>query len=216
MSFRLYVFDLDGTLVDSRRDLADAANALLAECGGHPLPEARVGRMVGEGAAVLVGRVFDAAGLRQPSDALERFLALYDDRLLNHTRAYDGIERALTALGARAPLAVLTNKPAAAARRVLDGLGLARFFEAGSIIGGDGPFPRKPDPTALQYLASAAGAAGDATLMVGDSFIDWQTATRAPAAICLARYGFGFDGFPAAQLREGDRVIDSPVDLLSL
>src|SRR5207249_854872 len=191
--FRLYVFDLDGTLVDSRRDLADAANALLEQCGGTPLAEERIGRMVGEGAAVLVSRVFAAAATDRPADALPRFLALYDARLLNHTRAYDGIEQTLSALQARAALAVLTNKPIAATRRILDGLGLARFFGADRIIGGDTPFGRKPEPAGLLHLAAAAAVPIASTLLVGDSLIDWETANRAASDVCLARYGFGFD-----------------------
>jgi len=211
----LYVFDLDGTLVDSRRDLADSANALLEECGGAPLPEERIGRMVGDGAAVLVSRVFAAAGLPLPSDALPRFLAFYDRRLLDHTRPYAGMIETLDALRARAPMAVLTNKPLAATRRILDGLGLATFF-GDAVIGGDGPLPRKPEPAGLQHLAWAAGVAVGSTLLVGDSIIDWETARRASARICLARYGFGFDGFPMLQIRADDWLIDSPSELIQL
>ena len=213
---RLFVFDLDGTLVDSRRDLAEAANELLEQCGGAPLPEERVGRMVGEGAAVLVARVFQARGIDPPPDALPRFLAIYDGRLLNHTRAYEGMHDTLTSLSERAPLGVLTNKPLAATRRILGGLDLARFFDADAVVGGDGPFARKPDPSGLQQLAARADVPMASTLLVGDSPIDWETASRAGAGICLARYGFGFEGFPVAQLRADDRLIDSPTDLLRL
>ena len=80
--YQLFVFDLDGTLVDSRRDIADSANVLLETCGARPLPEETIGRMVGDGAATLVARAFAASGLEPPPDALERFLAIYDTRLL--------------------------------------------------------------------------------------------------------------------------------------
>src|SRR5262252_8444405 len=143
--FSLFVFDLDGTLIDSRRDLADATNALLLECGAPTLNEDRIGRMVGDGAATLVARAFEASRIERPPDALQRFLAIYDRHLTEHTRPYDGIADALTALGVRAVLAVLTNKPLAATRTILDRLGLARYFAPGMVFGGDGPFPRKPD-----------------------------------------------------------------------
>src|SRR5439155_17245241 len=90
-SHRLIVFDLDGTLVDSRRDLADSMNALLAAYGAAPLPEQTIGRMVGEGAAILVARGFAAVGREPPADALARFLRIYDEHLLDHTQPYPRI-----------------------------------------------------------------------------------------------------------------------------
>ena len=210
------MFDLDGTLVDSRKDIADAANQLLRDCGAEPLPEDRIGRMVGDGAATLVARAFAASGVERPPDALERFLSIYDRWLLNHTRAFDGIPAVLDALASRASLAVLTNKPIASTRRVLAGLDLARFFHDDAVVGGDGPFPRKPDPAGLRHLAARAGISHDDTLLVGDSIIDWRTARHARSAICIARYGFGFEGFPMDQLQPDDLVIDRPDQLLRL
>jgi phosphoglycolate phosphatase len=213
---RLFVFDLDGTLVDSLRDLADSANALLAACGAQPLGEAAIGGMVGDGAATLVARAFSSAGVQPPADALDRFLALYDTRLLNHTRPYDGIPEALATLGARASLALLTNKPGGATRRILAGLDLIKFFDEDAMVGGDGPFPRKPDAAGLVHLCARAGVGRDEAMMVGDSAIDWRTARNAGTRICLARYGFGFRGFPQAELAAGETVIDVPQDLLQL
>ena len=216
MSIRLFVFDLDGTLVDSLRDLADSANALLVACGAHPLDEAAVGAMVGDGAAELVARALSAAGVPPPADALDRFLAIYDTKLTRHTRPYDGIPEVLAALGARTSLAVLTNKPCAATRRILAAFDLARLFEADAIFGGDGPFPRKPDPAGLLQLCARANVRADEAMMVGDSAVDWRTARNAGTQICLARYGFGFRGFPQAELGEGETVIDRPAELLDL
>jgi phosphoglycolate phosphatase len=214
--FRLIVFDLDGTLVDSRKDIADAANRLLRDCGAEPLPDDRIGRMVGDGAATLVARAFAASGVEAPPDALDRFLSIYDRGLLNHTRTYEGIPAVLEALAPRAALAVLTNKPKAATRRVLEGLGLARFFDADAVVAGDGPFPRKPDPAGLRHLAARAGISHDDTLLVGDSIIDWRTARHASSGICVARYGFGFEGFPVEELGPRDLMIDTPRELIGL
>ena len=214
--FALYVFDLDGTLVDSRRDLADSANELLAECGASPLTEEHVGRLVGDGAATLVARAFAASGVPQPADALGRFLSIYDRRLLDHTRPYRGMPETLDALGRRARLAVLTNKPIGSTRRILDALDLARRFDRSAVLGGDGPLPRKPDPTGLRHLAAAAGTPLSATLLVGDSSVDLRTARAAGSAICLARYGFGFESVDARELTSDARTIDSPHELLAL
>jgi phosphoglycolate phosphatase len=214
MTFRLVVFDLDGTLVDSRRDLAQSANTLLAECGCGPLSEDAIGRMIGDGAATLVKRTFDAAGCPQPSTALDRFLAIYGGRLLAFTRPYEGIIDVLEALVPRATLALLTNKPLASTRRILDGLEMSRFFAPSRVIGGDGPFPRKPDPAGLIHLMQDAGATPATTMLVGDSRIDWQTARAAHAHICLAGYGFGFESIDGATLAELDRVVRTPAELL--
>src|SRR5437868_3131883 len=99
--YDIIVFDLDGTLIDSRRDIADSANILLETCGARPLPEEAIGRMVGDGAAMLVTRAFAAAGVERPADALDRFLAIYDKRLLKHTRPYPQMAEVLETLGAR-------------------------------------------------------------------------------------------------------------------
>jgi len=214
MRFRLVVFDLDGTLVDSRRDLAQSANALLAECGCSPLSEDAIGRMIGEGAATLVKRAFDAAGCPQPPTALERFLSIYNSRLLAFTRPYEGIVDVLAALAPHTALAVLTNKPLAPTRQILDGLEMSRFFQPARVIGGDGPFPRKPDPSGFLHLMHEAGTLPSDTIMVGDSNIDWQTANAARAHICLASYGFGFESIAADSLAELDRVARTPAELL--
>jgi phosphoglycolate phosphatase len=214
--FRLVVFDLDGTLVDSRRDLAISVNQVIVERGGRPLPEEAVGRMVGDGAATLVARGLEAAGLPAGSGALERFLSLYNQHLLDHTRPYPGIPEVLATLGTRATLGVLTNKPLAATREILAGLDLARHFSPDYVRGGDGPLPRKPDPAGLTRLIKDVGAEAHGTLLVGDSPIDWQTARAASTPICLARYGFGFSGFESMDLEPAACVIDEPHDLLSL
>lgn len=210
MTPRLVVFDLDGTLIDSRRDLADATNALLVELGAAPLPVQAVAAMVGEGAAVLVRRALTASGLDPDSPgALERFLTHYDERLLVHTATYDGTREALQALRRICPLAVLTNKPARATARILDGLGLSECFTW--VVGGDTPYGRKPDPAGLRWLMQQAGAAPEATVLVGDSPIDRETGTRARTRVCLVRYGFGFlfpDGYGDAL------VVDDPSELV--
>lgn len=216
MTHRLIVFDLDGTLVDSSRDLAESVNALLESYGAAALPEHTVTTMVGDGAPTLLQRAFAAIGRERPPDALDRFLAIYDERLLNHTHPYPGMIDTLDQLAERASLAVLTNKPLAATRAILAGLKLARYFSDAAVLGGDGPFPRKPDPAGLRHLHERVVVGASDTLMVGDSVIDWRTAKNASTSICLARYGFGFEGFPVAELVPGDRLIDAPLDLVPL
>jgi phosphoglycolate phosphatase len=208
----LVVFDLDGTLVDSRRDLANAANALVTELGGTPLSEQAVGDMVGNGAAMLVRRALAAAGLdAEMPGALPRFLELYDDRLLEHTRPYDGISDVLERLRPRATLAVLTNKPQAATDKLLAGLGLSSYFR--HVVGGDTSLGRKPDPAGLAEIVRRSESSIDGTILVGDSPVDLETARRAGCDVILVRYGFGFRD---VELRGADRVVDRPSELANL
>ena len=204
----LVVFDLDGTLVDSATDLASAASALAVELGGRSLTRADVVTMVGEGAAVLVRRALAAAGVDAASPrATERFLELYDARLLDTTRLYPGISAVLEALDPLTTLAVLTNKPRRPAERMLEALGVRRHFI--EVVGGDGPWPRKPDPAGLVSLRLHAG--GGPVVLVGDSPVDADTAGRASAAFVLAHYGFGATAFAGA--RPTPFVADAPGDL---
>jgi phosphoglycolate phosphatase len=208
---RLVVFVLDGTLVDSRQDLASATNDMIRAFGGSPLEERTVVEMVGEGASVLVARALRAAGLdeRLP-DALERFLELYNARLLDTTTVYEGMREALDALTQRVALAVLTNKPQQATARLLDGLALTSRFQ--HVIGGDTPVGRKPDPGGLLDIVARVCATPESTVLVGDSPVDLHTARRAGTRLCLARYGFGFR-FSGSDFRGDEWFVDRPADL---
>jgi len=211
---RLVVFDLDGTLVDSSRDLAAATNALLSDLGAEPLAQDVVVSFVGEGAAVLVRRALEHAGLDpETPEALSRFLAHYDRCLLDTTRPYPGMVETVTAIAATRRVAILTNKPAAATRRILEGLSLDVLFR--DVIGGDSPHGRKPNPAGLLALAARAAVTPAETLLVGDSPVDFETARRAGTQVCLARYGFGFR-FGDGVLRGDERVIDRAIDLLEV
>jgi phosphoglycolate phosphatase len=208
----LVAFDLDGTLVDSSADLANAVNVMLAELGVDRLPDPEIVAMVGEGAAVLVRRALTAAGLDPDlPGALERFLQHYDAHLLDHTRPYPGMIETLQQLSPRLPLTVLTNKPARATERVLEGLGLRQFF--GETIGGDTSFGRKPAIAGLLHLAKSVEISPEQVLLVGDSAVDLATARNATAHICLARYGFGYR-FSPGDFRGDEWFIDRPRDLL--
>ena len=195
MTAPLIVFDLDGTLIDSQRDLAAAANALIVERGGVPLPDLAIARMVGEGAAVLVKRALDAAALPFQSDSVARFLDLYDECLLETTVAYPGIDEAVRELSTRGAVTVLTNKPLGPTSRLLEGLGLTPFVAA--VIGGDGQFARKPDPAGLLHFVDRFGASPARTVMIGDSRIDFETARAAGTAVVVTKYGFGYQDFLA-------------------
>lgn len=211
----LVVFDLDGTLIDSIGDLAAAVNRLVAERGGRWLETPRVAGMVGEGAALLVARAFAASGASgDPREALPRFLEIYDALLPGTTRPYSGVPEMVRTLEAVVPLAVLTNKPADAARKILSLLGLAPSFR--QVVGGDGPFGRKPDAAGLRHLMAEAGVEARDTLMVGDSTIDLLTAQAAGARACLVRYGFGFAALDRSRLGGGEAFADTPADVVTL
>jgi len=211
----LLVFDLDGTLVDSIHDLAEAASDLSEAYGGARFEDETVCRMVGEGAAVLVERVMARAGHAEPPpEALGQFLDLYDRRMYNTTRAYPGVTDTLRALADTHAMALLTNKPEDSARKVLAHCGLDGFFA--HMVFGDGAFGRKPDPSGLRWLMKRHRASAKRTILVGDSEVDLATARAGGVRICLARYGFGFIRVDPSALGGSEWYLDQPQDLLSL
>ena len=204
----ILVFDLDGTLIDSARDLAESIGELLEGYGAAPLPLSEVVAMVGEGAPVLVRRALARAGLRPGvDDPLARFLTIYDRRLMDHTVSYPGIVETLALATRRGPMAVLTNKPLGPTIGILEALGLRGFFTR--VIGGDSEYGRKPDPSGL--LALQALAPGDRLVMIGDSPADWKVAVHANCPFVLARFGFGATKFDAPP--DTPFVIDHPREL---
>jgi phosphoglycolate phosphatase len=190
---RLIVLDLDGTLIDSSRDLASAVNAALqALAPGTPaLAHDAVRSFVGDGARKLVERSLAAAGVaRTPDEALPSFLDAYRRCLLDTTVLYPGAREALRAWSDRR-LAVLSNKPGAMCREILHGLGVAdRFFR---IYGGD-DVAKKPDPGGLLQLIGEAGLTRAQTVMVGDSANDIRTGQAAGVATIAVSYGFDREG----------------------
>jgi phosphoglycolate phosphatase len=213
--YRLIVFDLDGTLLDSLADLCVAINRLAAEHGGRPLSSQEVARMVGEGAGVLVSRAIEASGARVAvAEALPRYLEIYDSLLPGQTRPYPGIPEVLAAAAPARQLAVLTNKPTEASRKILDAFGLSARFLA--IVGGDGPYRRKPHPDGLAHIMSIAAVKPADTLLVGDSSVDVQTAHNAGARVCVARYGFGQASFQVSALRGDEIFVDRPEELTAV
>ena len=211
----LTVFDLDGTLVDSRKDLADSANELVESYGGPPLPDADIARMVGDGVAALVSRVLARASLQcDGEEALARYLGIYDRRMLTHTRPYSGIPEAVAAAGQWGPVAVLTNKPGQPTRRILQAFNLTSQFL--KILGGDDGYPRKPAPEGLWHLMAIAGTSRMTTLMVGDSLVDVEVARRASVRVCVARYGFGFDAIEPKDLSGDELFVDRAGEIAEL
>lgn len=192
---RVLVFDLDGTLIDSNRDLAASVNAALRQMGRPALSCEQVAGFVGNGVPALVERALAATGgasAREAEAAEALMLGHYERHPLDATRLYPGVAELLPALAARYALAVLTNKPQGLAREILAGLGVAEHFTA--IYGGDSFAAKKPDPMGLRAILgpeTLGVAAKPATaLMIGDSTVDIQTGHAAGAWTCAVSYGF--------------------------
>jgi phosphoglycolate phosphatase len=210
MTGDLLVFDLDGTLVDSQRDLTEAVNATRAWMGLGPLPAEDVSRCVGNGAPVLVQRALPDAGEEDWSRGLKYFLDYYRDHMLDSTRLYPGVREALDELhGAGIPLAVLTNKPIRFSLQMLERLKLdLHFFR---VYGGNSFPEKKPDPAGLNALIAESGAVRERTIMVGDSAVDVQTARNAGTLSCGVRWGFQPETFVASP---PDFLIDDMRELI--
>ncbi len=201
-SIRLIVFDLDGTLIDSARDLANSVNAALEHMGRPPLDHHIIAGFVGNGAPMLVRRSLAVENGVPPDEihddelatAYSFFLDHYREHKLDFTSAYPGVLESLPVLqrgpnGSERKLAVLTNKPVRPARAICEGLGMAACFFR--VYGGDS-FPlKKPDPLGIRTLIEEAQARPEETLMIGDSKVDVLTARNAGAWALGCQFGFG-------------------------
>jgi phosphoglycolate phosphatase len=199
MSPLLLIFDLDGTLIDSRLDLIHAVNATRAQAGRGPLPQEQIFSFVGNGAPVLIQRAMGpGASEDEVRSALEFFFDYYRHHALDYTVLYPGVREALDRLhSAGAKLAVLTNKPVKISHRIMKGLGVAPLFFR--IYGGNSFEHKKPHRIGIDTLRAETSVPAEETWMVGDSYVDILTARNAGVASCGVTYGFQpetFQEFP--------------------
>src|SRR5258707_10895306 len=188
-SMRMLIFDLDGTLIDSKLDLIRSVNAMLLEMGRERLHEDTISGYIGHGAPQLVSRALgNNAPEAERERALKFFLAHYEEHKLDSTCAYPGVPEALEQLAAL-PMAILTNKPERVSKRILEGLGLAKYFR--SVYGGNSFETKKPDPLGALTILRGLGAAPAEAMLIGDSEVDVQTARNAGTFAAAVNYGFG-------------------------
>jgi len=210
VAYEHVAFDLDGTLIDSRADLAAAVNHVLRTLGLPERPPPTLYAYVGEGARVLVQRALGPEHQDRLEVGVATFMDCYAAHLLDATRPYPGVSDLLTALAERrVALSVLTNKPVAMSRAVLDGLGLSVHFV--DIIGGDSLPVRKPDPAGLDHLRARTATARERMLLVGDSGIDVCTARAGGVAFCGVAWGLTPENLRAAR---PERMIEHPAELV--
>lgn len=207
---RLLIFDLDGTLIDSREDLANAVNATRLHMGLPPLDARLIASYVGDGAPVLMRRAlgpeFSDEDIQR---ALEYFLNYYGEHKLDCTRPYPGVAEALERFAkAGLKMAVLTNKPVRISRAILEGLDLARYFFA--VYGGNSFPEKKPHPIGVETLCREADVPPEHAMLVGDSAVDVRTARNAGVRVCGVTYGFQPETLAA---EPPDLMVDSLVEL---
>jgi len=199
----LLIFDLDGTLIDSKLDLAHAVNAARAHSGMGPLKNETVYSYVGDGAPVLIRRALgESASEAEVQEALEFFLEYYREHLVDYTTLYPGVRETLGRMtSAGVKMAVLTNKPVRMSRAIVEALGVASHFE--QVYGGNSFEQKKPHPIGIETLMAECSSARDRTMMVGDSAVDIRTARNAEVQACGVTYGF-----------QPETLVDFPPDLL--
>ena len=216
-SIRLLVFDLDGTLIDSRLDLIHSVNAMLRQFERAELSDAVIASYVGDGAPALVRRALgDSSDEALFQSALDYFLGYYRIHKLDHTTVYSGIPDALQRLatpsnGVQRRMAVLSNKPVHPSRDIVRALGMSDFFVR--IYGGNSFATKKPDPLGVQTILDEVEIPASEAIIIGDSSIDILTGRNAGMWTCGVRYGF------APHTLEDpppDVTIDCPADLTEL
>lgn len=215
-AIKLLIFDLDGTLIDSRLDLVHSVNAMLRHLRRPELPDDVIASYIGDGAPVLVRRALgDPKHEGDIKEALEFFLAYYRVHKLDHTHLYPGIKEALNAVrnsdGVRRHMAVLSNKPVVPSRAIVEALGLAEFFI--HVYGGNSFPTKKPDPHGVQTILRETNTRPEEAVMIGDSSIDVITGRNAGLWTCGVTYGFAPHTLCEAP---PDVTIDSPGELPQL
>ncbi len=210
-NIKLLIFDLDGTLVDSRVDLTNAVNAMLKRFGRVEIPMEVVESYVGDGAPMLVRRAMgdpDDGNLMR--EALEYFILYYREHKLDNTRLYDGVQQALEALrnGSGRTMAVLSNKPVNPSRGICEALGLGPFFV--KVYGGNSFSTKKPDPQGALELCRETGVQANEAVIIGDSDIDVLTGRNAGIWTVGVNYGFMPDRL---KLTPPDVLVDTPLEL---
>ncbi|MSV34694.1 MAG: HAD family hydrolase [Bryobacterales bacterium] len=211
----LVIFDLDGTLIDSKEDLINSVNAVLSFKHRDPLPADTIASYIGNGAPMLIQRALPDLDEDQHLEALQFFLDYYREHMLDATVLYPGVREALDRLHReRVPMAILTNKPVRFSVRLIAGLGLSsHFFQ---IYGGNSFEEKKPHPIGIERLIVEASADRQRTVMVGDSAVDVLTARNALVQACGVSWGFQPETFAQAppdfivdDLRQlAERVLD--------
>jgi phosphoglycolate phosphatase len=213
-SIRLVIFDLDGTLIDSRLDLVHSVNAALRHIGRPELPDDVIASYVGDGAPILIQRALgaEAADEALVRKGLEFFLSYYREHKLDHTTVYPGIPEALAAIqtsnGVRRQMAVLTNKPVNPSRAIVDALGLGQYFS--QVYGGNSFVTKKPDPEGARKLLAETGVAPEQAAIVGDSHVDVRTGRNAGLWTVGVTYGFATH---TLEDEAPDVLVDSAADL---
>ncbi len=211
---KLLIFDLDGTLIDSRLDLVHSVNATLRHLRRPELPPDLIAAYVGDGAPMLIRRALgDPSDQNIVGEALEYFLSYYRVHKLDHTRVYHGVPEMLAALrrgdnGTERHMAVLSNKPVNPSRQIVEALGLKPFFD--QVYGGNSFPSKKPDPEGARKLMEETGVSPQETLIIGDSSIDVLTGQNAGTWTCGVTYGFAPQ---TLQTPPPDLLVDSPQEL---
>ena len=213
-SIRLVIFDLDGTLIDSRLDLVHSVNAALRHIGRPELPDDVIASYVGDGAPILIQRALgaEAADEALVRKGLEFFLSYYREHKLDHTTVYPGLPEALAAIqtsnGVRRQMVVLTNKPVNPSRAIVDALGLGQYFS--QVYGGNSFGTKKPDPEGALKLLAETGVAPEQAAIVGDSHVDVRTGRNAGLWTVGVTYGFATH---TLEDEAPDVLVDSAEDL---
>lgn len=214
-NIKLVIFDLDGTLIDSRLDLVHSVNAALRHIGRAALPDDVIASYVGDGAPILIQRALGGEAVEEPvvRRGLQFFLSYYREHKLDHTTVYEGVPEALRAVqrgsdGAARKLAVLSNKPVVPSRAIVEALGLAPFFI--QIYGGNSFATKKPDPEGARKLLEESGVWPAEAAIVGDSHVDVETGKNAGLWTVGVNYGFAPHTLKDA---EADVLVDSPGEL---
>lgn len=206
---QLILYDLDGTLVDTREDIAHAANHMLRQMGSSQLRHQEIASYVGRGVHYLIAHCLKSEDPKPIEKGIQVYRAYYAEHMLDHSRLFPGVLEILQYFQDRKQV-VLTNKPNPFSYGLLKALGVADYFA--EVIAGDSVYPKKPDPTAVRAIMKKGGVCAEATVFIGDSLMDIETARNAGIGIAVITHGFS--GREELQSASPDLLAEDFIELL--
>ena len=210
---KVIIFDFDGTLFDTKLDIARSVNILLKENNLKELPVEEIYKNIGNGADILISKSFDVYGIKPPEDSVEKFLTIYENEKLKNTKPFDGIVNILDKLYKQKILYIITNKDERNSLEILSYFKLEKYFK--KVIGRDTFGIKKPDGKLIEIIKNFEKVSSDEILIIGDGEVDIIFGKNNNIKVMLVTWG-GMSDIVYLKSLKPDFIVNYPNEILNL